>query len=357
MAKIFKDFIFANHRLSEYGDFIAVDFENGDSEIVLGLEREMEMGETNKYRKRANYYGDKWTSVLSFELHIMKNPCIHESQKKMAFTQNEIRQITRWLTSPHYPLWIEFEYSPESMESRDVKFYEGWFNNIETFSIGGIVYGLKFYFTSTSPFGFTDYKNISMTGKSSSIVSKYITNDSDELEDYCYPQISIYPNETATVFMCNITDSKILKTGEINGETLDSLASDYALKNWYEIKYAGNNPNKPTLICKNKALQFYLTDSYGVETKCTIFYWGENYYIIDGGFMYMRVRKDLEIHMDCQRLILNDSINRIITYDELGISDVDNMYWMRFLNGDNRIVIFGNISVDFTFRESRKVGE
>ena len=71
----------------------------------------------------------------------------------------------------------------------------------------------------------------------------------------------------------------------------------------------------------------------------------------------MNVKSDLEINMDCQRLLIKDDIDRMVTYDELGITDVDHMYWMRLVNGYNTILVYGDVSIDFKFRESRKVGE
>lgn len=100
MAKVFKDFLFANHKLSEFGNFIAIDFD-GDSDISLALERDMEMGDTNKYRIEPNFFGDKWSSPLAFELHIIKHTCKYGNQTELAFSQSEIREITGWLTSPH----------------------------------------------------------------------------------------------------------------------------------------------------------------------------------------------------------------------------------------------------------------
>lgn len=356
MAKEFKDFIFANHKLSEYGDFICADFNGGDSEIVLGLEREMETGNTNPYRLESNYYGDKWSSPLSFELHIMKNPCTYSVQKDMEFTKNEIRQITRWLTSSHYPLWIEFEYSPDKND--EIIHYKGWFNNIETFSVGGGIYGLKLYFTCSTSFGYTDYKNYDILGISENIVNKNILNDSDELESYCYPKIKINPNSTGQIFMCNLSDCKILESALLENASLNTIAENYALKNWYEIKYTDTN-NIPVYICDGNALQFYLVDKYGNDTKCTIFHWVDTgyYYLIEGGFVFMDTKSNLEINIDCQKLLIQDSIGRMITYDELGITDVDHMYWLRLLNGDNMVLVYGDANFTFNFRESRKVGE
>lgn len=358
MAKVFKDFLFANHKLSEFGNFIAVDFD-GDSEISLALERDMEIGETNKYRIEPNFFGDKWSSPLGFELHIIKNACKYSNQTEMIFSQKEIREIAGWLTSPHYPKWIEFEYSPDDIDRDKISTYKGWFNNIETYVVGGAVYGLRLCFTCTTPFGYTDEKNKEITNQSMTIISELVENNSDELESYCYPHIHIYPNSTNECFICNLSDAKILDKGELNDSSLKDVAEAYALSEWCTIRYTGETPETPTMLCDNNALQFYLVNKYGDETKCTILHSSQEgqYYIIEGGFMHISLKADLEINMDCQRLLIQDSIGRMITYDELGITDVDNMHWFRLVHGINQLLICGDVTITFKYRESRKVGE
>ena len=76
---------------------------------------------SNKYRIEPNYFGDTWAGNLKFELNIIKDICTEENTD---ITKADIREITRWLTSPHLPQWIEFEYSAGD----DIQ------NNFEAFS-------------------------------------------------------------------------------------------------------------------------------------------------------------------------------------------------------------------------------
>lgn len=357
MAKSFKDFIFSNHKLSDYGNYVSVDLDGGDAERALGLERSIESGESNLYRTEPNFYGAKWSSPLSFELHIIKDPCKYSSQKNLMFSKEELRQITRWLTSPQYPQWIEFEYAPEEIDG-DTIFYKGLFNNIEAYSVGGDIYGLKLFFACSTSFGYTDYKNIEIIGANGSVVNQNIDNNNDELNDYCYPQIIITPNSTGQIFICNLSDCNILDSGLRTQNALEEIVENYANSAWCTYRYTGEN-NSPVYICDENAMQFYLIDKYGNETKCTIFYWSDMdyYYIISNGFMFLKTRADLNVRIDCQKLLIQDAIGRMVTYDELGINDVDHMYWMRLLNGANSILVYGDAKIEFKFRESRKVGE
>ena len=358
MAKQCKDFTFNGRKLSSFGNFITVDFDGGDSEIMLAMERDMEMGSTNTYRVEANYYGDKWSDVLSFEIHIIKNPCIYSSQDEMKFSKEEIRQITRWLTSPRYPQWIKFEHLDG--DNNDVVNYKGWFNNIETFASGGSVYGLRLYISCTTPFGYTDdvvkYENVT------TYKNTLIENDSDELDSYCYPKITIEPQDNTGVYICNLSDCEILENKTLGSASINLLldaVENYASTNNYELRYAGGIEDTAVALCGDTAVQFYLIDKYHNETKCSAFYLTDSrqYWIVVSGFMYLETKRDLDVYIDCQKLIITDSIGRMVTYDDLGVSDVDNMYWLRLVNGANTLVLFGNANFTITHRESRKVGE
>ena len=149
MAKQFKDFTFSGKKFSSLcTKYISVDFED-NSDIPLAMERNIEIGETNFSRVEPNYFGDTWTDVLPIELNIVKDPSQYDyNQKELVITKGEIREITRWLTSPHYPEWIEFEYDHNNVD--EAKNYRGWFNNVETWAVGSEVYGLKLSFKCTT---------------------------------------------------------------------------------------------------------------------------------------------------------------------------------------------------------------
>ena len=71
----------------------------------------------------------------------------------------------------------------------------------------------------------------------------------------------------------------------------------------------------------------------------------------------MNVYKDLDVHMDCQNLVINDSVGRMITYEKLGITDAEHIYWLKLINGHNSLLLYGNAGFKFTHMESRKAGE
>lgn len=63
-----------------------------------------------------------------------------------------------------------------------------------------------------------------------------------------------------------------------------------------------------------------------------------------------------EIHVDCENLIIKDSDGENLALYDLGIDDPSDLYWLRLLHGDNDILVTGDVTVTFTYRECRKVG-
>lgn len=363
MAILCNDFTFLGKNMSSFKTkgqpkYLFVNFEQ-DPDVALAMDREMEMGETNRFRTRPNHFYSKWSSTIPLEFDIVKNPCVYGGQEDAIFTDSDIREITKWLTSTHLPQWLKTdkEYNKDGLR------YEGYFSNIETFSFDGDVYGLKLSFQCTTPFAYTE--DIVNESTISSYGYLTVKNDSDELNDYCYPKIEIHPKGNGDIFICNLSDCKVLQNGTLSGSAdfnaLVKVVQEYAKLKGYTIKIGNANGSSVdmTPICNNTAFQFYLVDRYGESTKCTSFFLPDTkeYRIIVGGFMYMKAYKDLPVSIDCEKLTIMDDIGRMVTYDKLGISDVDFIYWPRLINGNNSILLSGNCRFVIKHKESRKVGE
>lgn len=65
----------------------------------------------------------------------------------------------------------------------------------------------------------------------------------------------------------------------------------------------------------------------------------------------------VSIYIDCKKLKIYDHLVQLVTFEDLGIQDVDDIYWFRLLGHDiNKINITGNCTIEITYREPRKVG-
>ena len=74
----------------------------------------------------------------------------------------------------------------------------------------------------------------------------------------------------------------------------------------------------------------------------------------DNRTVSMNVLREL-ITMDCQHGMFYSQTG-LFTFEDLGISDVDSIYWPRLYNGQNRFQLTGNATFTFEYREPRKVG-
>ena len=75
----------------------------------------------------------------------------------------------------------------------------------------------------------------------------------------------------------------------------------------------------------------------------------------DGTSMTINNHLSSQIVIDCQRSMFYDA-NGLLTFEDLGIEDVDSIYWFRLYNGTNTIELTGAARFQITYREPRKVG-
>lgn len=364
MSKECKDFIYRNQRLSDLGFIASVSFEGSD-DLPLGLSREIEKSETNKYRKSANQTGIKYSEDnLSFEIDIMKDPCQYHTQDDLEFTDKDVRKITRWLSSPQFYLPLKCEYASSSQ--RNSLTYYGIFTNIEKWVIANKTYGLKLTFSCSTPFAYTD--DIICTVQAEGNKTLVINNEDDELDDYVYPILNINAAQTGDIFICNLSDCTLLNEGSLYPSTVPSglpidilqqKISDYALTKGYETVYQYESDGTTVkTFCDKTAVQFTYKNSQDTEFKCFAFYLDDGKYkIIRNGMLHLTVNKSLPINIDFQQLRLFDDLGRPVYFSSLGVEDVDQVYWLRLLNGDNNLLFYGkNCTFTLKYRECRKVG-
>ena len=72
--------------------------------------------------------------------------------------------------------------------------------------------------------------------------------------------------------------------------------------------------------------------------------------------MTINVLKNNDLYIDCQYLKMYDIANSIISFEDLGVNDIDNIYWPRLLYGENVFEFTGDATFEIIYREPRKVG-
>lgn len=358
MAVIYKDFNYMNKSLQEMG-LICVDFES-ESDIPLGLQRTIQKGETNRYRVKSNHIFTSYDDPLEFEIDIVKSACINGyDQSEMRFSKNEIREVTRWLSSSTIPqLLITTDPNDEILN------YCGIFTNIESFVVGGEVYGFALTFSNDSPFAYSDI--ITNKFQLNGITSGVLLNNSDLLDDYIYPVMRIKPKSNMDFYMINTSDSTILDTGKItiSGDSDLSLNNflnaieNFARLKGYTVEYYYDSDEYIKAWANNTALRVKFTEKDGTDHYCFAYYEPDgSYKIIEGGFITLKLYSDLDIDINCELLIIQDSIGRMVHFKNVGLEDEDYIYWLRLISGYNTILFYGvDCTVEIEYRELLKVG-
>jgi len=358
MVKLCEDFIYEGQSISELG-FTAIDFHN-DEEIPLYLKREITKGEVNPYRKRANHIHASFTDSLEFELHLIKKNYNRKSLSDLELSKEEIRTVVGWLTSVPRPALLQLEDS----QSDDDLFLCGLFTNVETYTIGGKVYGLILTFSNDSPFAYSDI--IADTFTVQEHTARMITNNSDLLDDYCYPVIRISPVRRSDFFICNLSDSHILAEGKLAiasdpDVTFDNFLDkieDYAARSSYTTAYYYGSDNAYATHADRTAIRFKYIDSHAACHHCFAFHKADgSYTILEGGFLTLKVLAGLPVTIDCELLTIYDDLGRMVSFKDIGIDEEDYIYWPRLRSNDNAFLFYGaDCTVTFTRREMIKAG-
>lgn len=70
--------------------------------------------------------------------------------------------------------------------------------------------------------------------------------------------------------------------------------------------------------------------------------------------MILKVLKE-PIIIDCSKSMISDAVG-LLNFEDLGISDLDYIYWLRLYHGINTFIVTGDVELTFEYREPRKVG-
>lgn len=173
-------------------ELILCTFEGVNS--VTGHQRDDITGEATISRPIANEYGTQY-QPLEIEYGLIKKN--HKS-----FTDEEQRVVERWLTSPKIS---------QKLETTDCKgsvtdgFYCGKFISTTWYPTGGGWAGLMFKFKNNTAYPMKHFEKVYNITGSGSIT---LECDTDEIEEYIYPIVTIKQSEsqTSTVTITNTTD-------------------------------------------------------------------------------------------------------------------------------------------------------
>lgn len=158
-------------------------------------------------------------------------------------------------------------------------------------------------------------------------------------------------------YFCTITNVTATGDDEVMGLTYELTCDSpfgYSKEILHNIHADATAPGIAIIENKSDELEDYIYPVLKINPLATGKITLEN--ITDNRSMTINALASDIIYMDCQRLTLYDETKKLITFDSLGIKDVDDIYWFRLCSGSNQIKITGDCDVEIRYRELRKVG-
>lgn len=250
-----KDIIIGDFKLSDYGLCFGYFSYNDVSEDELGMNLNV-IEEFIGNSPIPVYLGQKYQNKLSFNMSIVKNPCIYND---LYFTERECRLILRQLTGIRGYQWTKII---NDNIDEDI-WYRTKVVNISYERVGGHICGIIFQVDCDSQFAWSSEYNITINAKSN--VPFYIYNNTDDLNNYIRPYVTIRSSSAGSIALTNKSDSswttKIdnlvaneMITIDNKNEIIISDKGHILLLNDFNLKWIRLVPDKNSYICNKDAV-------------------------------------------------------------------------------------------------------
>lgn len=263
-----KDMIIGDFKLSDHGLCIGYFSYKGISEDELGMNLNV-LEEFIGSNPTPVYLGQKYQNKLSFNMSIVKNPCVYDD---LYFTERECRLILRQLTGIKGYQWTKIVGKNIDTDL----WYKAKIISASYEKVYGHVGGIILQVDCDSQFAWSPEYNITINAKSN--VPFYIYNSTDDLNNYIRPCVTICPSSAGSLILTNTSDnswtSKIDNLSANETITIDNkneiISSDKThdlLLNDFNLKWIRLVPEKNTYICDTDAV---ITFKYRVPRKVGI---------------------------------------------------------------------------------------
>ena len=353
----------------------------GALDIILDVAFDSDNGATSSYLNRSAVAGEshdgRYKNTTRYKYDELFSPQFTIVKKDFSdFSQDEIRQVFKYLTSTDRPALLEVYYDGAS-NLVDWACIGGW-TSIETYKIANNrTVGIVAQFEAVHPFALSDLYTVTktITETDNKITIDIDTDDNKPV----YPRITIQEKgavvnvPSGTIY--NAQSDMVENTAYFNGATYywksaeitySTTKPDY---NWNVIEVDGDYTDADT-IENNKIYRYKKSGKY---------YWIDPYYFHSSAAnpnlatTSVRLRnthtdffgqsKTLDAvvvkNNNTTEKIVLDGTNKIVTSDSVNriFGDDFNWQWLELYDGKNEITIEGNCEVTLEWREVRKVGE
>lgn len=374
-----------------------------NDDVVFSLGREVFASQLNRYRNLVGHMGTRWSDVLVFNIQFIKSPCDNASVANMYFTEDEVNEINAWLTSPDYPtLFHMYDYDFERDSSDSMILVDGE-------NIGAVKIEASGYYPATYTIsGKTATAQVDRTPQydekggvipmidplTQLAVNKYngyyslIVNDKNFLNALSaitvddQPYENIHTNAWLSVYNAKgkmehkytilVNTEKVLNNkydyfgvfSDVQAQVIDgnvvgfncTFTTNSPFAWTHEIKQTVDGSATFTVNSAEKYREIYPLIEVTLDTSEN----SRKEIIIsnakDGNSLKVSLLPGDTTTIDCRRSTIIDRTG-LVSFEKLGISDVDYIYWPKLYNGENKITIDGNATAVIKYREPRKVGD
>lgn len=195
------DFEYDGQYLSDYG-FVICSFDGSYGSETVSAGSKITFNTVPMHNgKKYSLTGTQYDECIQTTFSIAKNPCHNDGMDDMKITNDEYRDMMRWLNRREF---LKFQIFDENEDNRDTCFFEASFN-VEKIFFGGTLYGLNLTMETNRPFGYGEEQvlvyDITDTSK------EYILYDVSDEIGYVYPDMTITCNGTGNLTIANKTEN------------------------------------------------------------------------------------------------------------------------------------------------------
>lgn len=328
------EFEFNGRSSNEFGVIVTSIEENNELES-----RSLILGQKNKYRARENHFGTTYDKNYSFNITFIKDICKRDFLPRVE---------NKTINGVNYNNVLVFNDIPEiDPETHTLVFPSSYDLAV---SSGVLISQHSDYFTSNDIKIMNAWLTSPQFPKLLRLKNKNKTND-----DYYFEDIDFFGTITA------VNVENIGKPYQITYTVTCDSPYGYSPEKDYWFSSTKENPTSfnidNTSDCQEEyiypLIKFNPVEGYRDEIRLLN--------VTDDNRELILNTKDISnkisFYMDCQNFKLY-SDDQEISFKELGITSdtINNIYWPRLCYGINSFVIQGDMSVEFTYREPRKVG-
>lgn len=226
------DFSYDGQYLSDYGLVIcSFDGPSGSETVSAGSKitfNTVPMHSGKNYSLTGTQYDECITATFS----IAKNPCYHENSNNMKITNEEYRDIMRWLNRRGF---LKFQIFDENETERDACYYNASFN-VEKVLLGGELYGLTLTMETDKPFGYGEERTFLYRMK---VGAEYDLWDLSDEIGYIYPNMIITCNESGDLQLENLTEECLMEIKNCSaGEVITIDGTSQIITTTYKESHA-----------------------------------------------------------------------------------------------------------------------